>query len=208
MRRLVRVLAVATVLTPLMSHALAGLRGGSLASGPTAPLVPSYGRPRAECRLEWEVVFPLVESPFVRCVDGDPTCDADRTRDGTCIFRVAPCFGVPAPRAPRCRPGRTSIFALRVRTARVHGPLERANAEAILANVVALGGRRTRRGGAVRFRPALAPGVCAALTEIKVPAGPPPHGGLPTFLRGAVKGKGGADKDKLGLFCLPIPNAE
>src|SRR5690348_12952085 len=117
MCRLARALAVVTVLM---------LDGASWASGPIAPLVPSYGRPRAECRLQWEVVSPLVESPFVRCVDGDPTCDADRTRDGTCIFRVAPCFGVPAPRAPRCRPGPTSTFALRVRTARVQGPLERA----------------------------------------------------------------------------------
>jgi hypothetical protein len=116
MCRLARALAVATVLTPLMSHTLAALHGGSLASGPVASLVPSYGPPRAECYLQWEVVFPLVETPFVRCVDGDPTCDADRTRDGTCIFRVAPCFGVSAPRAPRCRPGPTSTFALLVFT--------------------------------------------------------------------------------------------
>jgi len=208
MCRLARVLAVATVLTPVIAHTLAALHGGSFASEPIAPVFPGLGRPRTECRLEWEVVSAFVEGPFVRCVDGDPTCDADGTRDGTCIFRVAPCFGVPSPRARGCNPGPTSSFALRVLTARVQGPLERANAEAMLANIVALGGRRTRRGGAVRFGPALAPGVCAALTEIKVPAGPPPHGGRPTFLRGAVKSARGADHDKLGLFCLPIPNAQ
>src|SRR5262245_359312 len=65
------------------------------------PLVPGGGKLATDCRAEWQVVN-ATNTPFVdkkgfvnrdqTCVDGDPACDADRTADGTCTFRVGVCL--------------------------------------------------------------------------------------------------------------------
>jgi hypothetical protein len=184
------------------------LHPGVLSGGPVAPLVLGLGRPRAECRLQWEVISPASLQvrkrgvwPFLSCRDGDPTCDGDRSADGTCVFRVAPCFGIDPPRAGRCKRASTTAFALRVQTRRKEGAAEKTNAQALLANVAALRGL-TVTGRAVRFRRPLPPGLCAAFADVRVPAGmsdlPPPM-----LLHGFVKTLRGADRDTVGLSCLP-----
>ncbi|HYR95975.1 MAG TPA: hypothetical protein VEM57_04525, partial [Candidatus Binatus sp.] len=188
------------------------LHPGALAGGPVAPLVLGLGKRRAECRLQWEVISPGSLRPephggpslwlFVSCRDGDPTCDADRTADGTCVFRVAPCFGIDAARAPRCKRASSTAFAVRARTRRTEGALERANARALLASVAALRGSKVSGGRVVRFLPPLPPGLCAGLTDLSVPVGtsnlPPPM-----VFRGKVNTLRGSDQDELGLSCLP-----
>ena len=184
---------------------LAVLHPGVLSGGPVVPLILGFGSRRAECRLQWEVISPGSLQPFgpsirpfARCTDGDPTCDADRTADGTCVFRVAPCFGVDAPQAPRCKRSSTTGFRLQVRTRRTQGAVEKANAQALLLHVAALRGRLVSGGRAVKFIPPMAPGLCAALTEVKVPVG-----ARQMLFRASVKTLRGADRDKLGLTCLP-----
>jgi hypothetical protein len=198
--------ATATGVSELSTFAV--LHPGVLSGGPVAPLVLGLGRRRTECRLQWEIISPASLQlrkrgvwPFLACRDGDPTCDGDRAADGTCVFRVAPCFGIDPPQAGRCQRASTTAFALRVRTHRKEGALEKATAQALLANVAAIRGLAVT-GRAVRFRRPLPPGLCAPLTDVRVPAGtsdlPPPM-----FLHGLVKTLRGSDQDTVGLSCLP-----
>ena len=182
------------------------LHPGVLDGGRVAPLVLGPGRPRVECRLAWEVIDPrglrpeAGIKPFVACADGDPTCDGDRTADGTCTFRVAPCFGVTSPRCSG-KAGRTTAFAVRARFAGANGAREKANTQALVASAVALGGKAAGGRGPVRFKPPLAGGVCAPFAEIKVPV----DRSRMELLRAATAGARAADRDKLGLQCLPAP---
>lgn len=179
---------------------LAVFHPGVLGGQPIVPLVAGPGRRRTECRLQWEVVNPR-NTPFEvggrlnveqSCRDGDPTCDADRTADGTCVFRVALCFNHAAS-ALRCRGRKTSAFVLTTPSARSADPFDQANAQALIEGLETLGGRPVGRRGAVRFRPRLTSPVCTPLTEFRAPAG------AERPLRGAVS----RDRDRLLLRCLP-----
>src|SRR5262249_12903121 len=64
-----------------------------------------------DCRAEWELVnpnnFPFRDrhgrvNGLQNCRDGDPSCDADRTADGTCTFRLGICFNYPDSFLPLC----------------------------------------------------------------------------------------------------------
>jgi hypothetical protein len=186
---------------------LAVLHSGLFDGGAVAPLVLGRGRRRGECRLEWEVIDPgsvvapgRSRRPTLTCTDGDPTCDADRTADGTCTFRVAPCFGIDTPRAPRCKRTSTTEFRLRVRTRGREGAAEQATTQAVLASVSALRGFPVRRGRLVRFTKPMPPGLCAALTPVRVPAGTSGEV-APMRLEGAVRTLRGSDRDQVGLTC-------
>jgi cysteine-rich repeat protein len=64
-----------------------------------------------DCIAEWAVINPF-NTPFLdvddlpsskqRCVDGDPSCDADGTFDDRCTFRVALCLQNVDPFLPDC----------------------------------------------------------------------------------------------------------
>src|SRR5439155_986590 len=66
---------------------------------------------------------------------------------------------------------------------------------------LALGGKAAGGRGPVRFKPPLAGGVCAPFAEIKVPV----DRSRMELLRAATAGARAADRDKLGLQCLPAP---
>lgn len=42
---------------------------------------------------ELDGTLPAVNSKFIRCTDGDPTCDRDGRCNGSCLFRARLCTG-------------------------------------------------------------------------------------------------------------------
>lgn len=103
-------------------------------------LVPGGGRRRNDCAAEWAAINPTDDLRLgrdglpgpQRCVDGDPTCDAGGTVDGTCRFRVALCFGVVDPRLPECVPAPLlRRITLQKPRATAGNAVEAANATAI-----------------------------------------------------------------------------
>jgi len=168
--------------------------------GPVVPMVPG-GRSRGtDCGSEWEVVNPT-NTPFLRggfvsgtqtCHDGDPTCDADRTADGSCHFRVAVCLNQMDPALPTCTPGATSL----VHTRPKRDPLVLANYDALLTALVALGGTRTGHNlNDVTFDPALAGSQCTDFTTLTVTAGTKQR-----FHLRSTKASG-TDVDRVLLIC-------
>jgi len=65
------------------------------------------GMHNAACLVEWRVAGHTGLSHLVhlQCRDGDPSCDADGTVDGTCTFDAALCLNVPDRGLPGCVPG-------------------------------------------------------------------------------------------------------
>ena len=168
--------------------------------GPVVPMVPG-GRSRGtDCGSEWEVVNPT-NTPFMRggfvsrtqtCHDGDPTCDADRTADGACHFRVAVCLNQMDPALPTCTPGATSL----VHTRPKRDPLVLANYDALLTALVALGGTRTGHNlNDVTFDPALAGSQCTEFTTLTVTKGTKQR-----FHLRSTKASG-TDVDRVLLIC-------
>ena len=46
---------------------------------------------------EFRGTLAVRQEKYVNCVDGDPTCDLDRTCNGSCEFRARVCTGQPNP---------------------------------------------------------------------------------------------------------------
>ena len=86
------------------------------------PLVPGGGKVATDCRAEWQVAN-ATNTPFLdkhgfpnriqACTDGDPTCDADRTADGTCTFRVSVCLDQTDPNLLVCTSSGTTGYQVR-----------------------------------------------------------------------------------------------
>jgi hypothetical protein len=179
------------------------LHENALAGGPVVPLVAGGGSRMTDCRAEFEVVDPT-NSPFQdrrgrlsrtqHCTDGDATCDADRAANGTCVFQVAICFNQTDPNLPRCN-GSGTTTSYEVRGARK--PAEVAAADAVVAELVALGGTAGSHD-LVTFSPPLATAACTSFAQIAVPAG------QTVRLRGRAEGGSGrADNDLVKLTCAP-----
>ncbi len=170
-----------------------------IAGGPVVPTIPGGGSARSDCGAEWEVANPT-NTPFTRhglvnrdqtCADGDPNCDADRTADGTCGFRVAVCLNQSDPNLPACTPGTTTL--VHVYTKRTTVP----NDDALLTALEALGGTRTGHGlNDVTFSPPLAGNGCTPFTVLTVP-----KGSRQTLRLRATAGSGATDLDRLRLIC-------
>ena len=104
--------ATATGLTSFST--LAVVHPDTLTGGFQLPRVPGGGTRATDCRGEFQVANPT-NTPFLdgkgfpnriqACTDGDPACDADRTADGTCTFRVSICFDQTDANLPDCTAG-------------------------------------------------------------------------------------------------------
>ncbi|HJQ85043.1 MAG TPA: hypothetical protein VKA21_13250 [Candidatus Binatia bacterium] len=175
-----------------------------IAGGPVVPRVPGGGSRRSDCNAEWQVVNPT-NTPFLRhdrinnnqtCTDGDPNCDADRTVDGTCTFRVSICLNQTDPALASCTPaGATAL--VHVYPSRRAGVL--ALNDALLQALVDLGGTLTGHGLTdVAFDPALAGSVCTDFALLPVAVGERPR-----LRYRATAASGTADPDKLRLLCSP-----
>jgi hypothetical protein len=78
--------------------------------------------------------------PVLRCSDGDPSCDLDGSRDGTCTFGVALCFGNSDPRYPHCAPHAVeSVEVVWPSAARKRATVDRNNARSLEATLAGAG---------------------------------------------------------------------
>ena len=141
--------------------------------------------------------------PILRCADGDPACDLDGARDGTCTFGVSMCFANSDPRLPRCTPERVrSVEVLQPRADRGKSLMDLANAAALETAASALG-LEVRRSGHI-----IAPSItlvgndlCTPLVELRSPA---PSGQKPVrrgYVLRAQGINGRVDKDSFVTLC-------
>ena len=114
-----------------------------------AVLLPGVTLPTAGCLAEWKLAISnpavnpntLLPSSTQTCIDGDPRCDADRTRDGVCSFSTAMCLRVPDTRLPGCTPD--PIAYVNIKQPQPPGgtnPLDQHNAQQLADGLKALGG--------------------------------------------------------------------
>ena len=176
-----------------------------------AALVEGGGAARTDCLAEWLVVNPT-NTPFrdkrgrvngvQSCHDGDPSCDGDGAVDGGCTFRVGICVNEHDPALPACAAGAVGSYALGSLTPLAKSALRRANAQALLDALVAMGGTQGGvRHNVVTFSPAIAGTACTPLAALRVPT----RGTAPgkAIIAGRAQTTGGTrDGDRLTLRCL------
>jgi hypothetical protein len=97
----------------MRSSLLAALSVLSLVAHPAAGQVAGGGSKSSDCLAEFNapVNVPAKKPKNVRCVDNDPTCDADPT-SGVCQFQVEVCVNVSDPALPQCGPDRIDRFSV------------------------------------------------------------------------------------------------
>jgi cysteine-rich repeat protein len=110
--------------------------------------IPGVLRASAGCLLEWDVKLanPDIERngfPNARqdCVDGDPLCDADLTKDGNCEVEVRGCLRVVDPRIESCTAEPiTEVKIITPKPGAGADPFNLQNAVALRDALLALGG--------------------------------------------------------------------
>jgi hypothetical protein len=179
------------------------------------PLVAGGEAANTDCQLELHVVNPTNEpfydsrgrvNPTQTCVDGDASCDADGSADGTCRFSIRSCFGCTDPLLPTCEPLTNTEYGVFTPSPTSRSPVDVQNAEALLASVTALqsGTRTGRRDNVIRFDEPLGLGLCTESASFAVPV----EGSRPgrSILRSRAIHGGNPyrwDADYLRLICLP-----
>src|SRR5262249_40487532 len=101
----------ASVLAALLA---ASTSWGACAGG--ACSVPGAGPLTTDCITEIDGVTlndPPTKPRNVKCVDGDPTCDADAVPNGECPFDLTVCLNNPAPRFPACTPSDVASYVVK-----------------------------------------------------------------------------------------------
>jgi hypothetical protein len=80
-------------------------------AAPTAAQVAGGGPKDSDCLTEFVAAAnkPAKHPKKIRCVDGDPSCDADPT-PGVCQFPVDVCFNVSDPDLPACAPREIEFY--------------------------------------------------------------------------------------------------
>jgi hypothetical protein len=185
----------------------------ALGAGYVPPKVPGGGSPSTDCVAEVGVMNPA-NTPFLDnrglvnknqvCTDGDLACDADRTADGACTFRVAICFNQADASLPACTPSDVAEYQLKAPKPVSNDPEIAANGQALAAALVAIG---ATQGGVKQNEFAFAPLVtatCTELTEQVVTLKPSGKG------RRVIRGRsetstGTVDRDAVKLRCQAVP---
>jgi hypothetical protein len=75
--------------------------------------IPGGGSQATDCFAEFDGIVPNMpptRPTYLRCTDGDPTCDADGVVDGVCTNMVSICFNNFDGRFPGCQPRRAHTF--------------------------------------------------------------------------------------------------
>jgi hypothetical protein len=185
----------------------------ALAGGYTPPAVPGGGAQTTDCVSEVPIMNPT-NSPFVDnrglvnrnqvCTDGNPDCDADRTADGVCTFRVAICFNQTDASLPSCTPTDVAQYKLNAPKPTSNDPEQAANGQALAAALVAIGGvQGGTKQNEFAFTPFATP-TCTALVEQTVTV--KPSGVGRRVIRGRTETSGGTvDRDTVKLRCLAAP---
>jgi hypothetical protein len=183
----------------------------ALAGGFHVPLVPGGGPTTTDCRAEWQVPNPN-NIPFLDkkgfpnrkqiCKDGDPACDADRTADGVCTFRVGVCLDQTDAALPSCTASGSTGYLVKKPIPAAKDPTDVANSQALLDALEALGGTAGgKKNNDVLFTAPLSGPTCTEFAEIKVPLKNGKDG--KKTLTGCAELDKCADKDALKLRCTP-----
>jgi hypothetical protein len=171
------------------------------------------GSKRTDCLMEFATGGPLEFNKrgnkikgLLRCADGDPACDLDRTRDGQCTFGVALCFANADPRYTGCEPSPVrSLEVLKPNPARSLSVSGRANAQRLESTLAAVGLEIRRRGRVVASEQTPMGGnQCTSRIKLMVPAGHALGKGTPfkqKYLVQAQATNNKRDKDKFTLIC-------
>ncbi len=145
-------------------------------------LLPGVSLNTAGCLAEWKLaiedfaVNPTTQLPSntQTCVDGDPRCDTDLTRDGVCTFGAQICIRVPDDRIPNCQPG--PLAFLNIKQPQLPGgpnPLDQHNAQVFADALKALGGEVRSGSRVLQSGPPLTgTNVCTATMPFKVAHAP------------------------------------
>lgn len=75
--------------------------------------IPGGGSQVTDCFVEFDGIVPNTPASrptYLRCADGDPTCDRDGVVDGVCTMMVTICFNNYDGRFPGCQPRRAHTF--------------------------------------------------------------------------------------------------
>ncbi len=187
-----------------------------VSEGYIPPLVPGGPGAISDCRAEFKIANPT-NVPFrdnvgrvhgvQNCRDGDVTCDADRTINGTCTFRVGVCFNHLDPLLPNCTVGVDGITLYQLTKPKplARDPVQAGNAQRLRDAMVALGGSVSGiKENLVIFGPPLLQRVCTELVPVNVRHKPTNFGsltvrGMSRFVSNALDVGG----DKLRLRCYP-----
>jgi hypothetical protein len=183
----------------------------ALAAGFRPELIPGGGSVATDCRAEWEVLdttnVPFLDrkgrpSRLQVCRDGDPACDADRTADGTCTFKVAVCLDQTDPGLPTCSASGSTGYIVMKPTPVSADATDAANGQTLVNALAALGGTATGpKANDVRFTVPLSGPTCTALVSLDVPL---KRGAKVTkTLKGCAELGKCEDRDNLRLRCLP-----
>ncbi len=172
--------------------------------------LPGGGAKTTDCLLELNPAGPTTPNRtrtavlgVLRCTDGDPTCDLDRTADGQCTFGVALCLANPDPRLPKCRPAAVHSFEVMAPNPdRARSTIDRTNALALEQGVGTLGLEIRRRGRVLSGGASSPIDRCSSLVRLTTPA-PATPGGKPVrrklVLRATADKR--VDTDRVTLEC-------
>jgi len=97
-----------------MTRALVGAVLALVATAAHA-LTPGGGSSRTDCLVEFGATaanYPLTRPRQIRCVDNDPSCDADSTI-GRCGVPLSACLNVTDPNLPDCAPASLDLFTIK-----------------------------------------------------------------------------------------------
>jgi len=168
------------------------------------------GAKTSDCLVELNPTAPAIPNPkrtgvlgVLRCTDGDPSCDLDRTADGTCTFGVAVCLGNRDPRLAKCQPtGMQSFEVMAPNPDRARSAMDRDNSLALEQGLASMG-VEIRRRGHVQSAGTASDGGCSPLVRLMAPA-PATAGGKAvrrTFLLRGVASDRRVDTDRITLEC-------
>jgi hypothetical protein len=165
------------------------------------------GSKRTDCFVEYRGTGPAIRrggrvKPVLQCSDGDPGCDVDGVRNGTCTFGIAMCFGNADPRLERCSP--EHVIAAEVLYPSATRSAADAGNAARLEEAFATLGLEVRRRGRIVAGQVTPVGAnrCSAPVALELPA--PSDGDGATRRRFLVRAEtvnGRRDTDRFDLVC-------
>lgn len=176
-------------------------------------LLPGLPLPNAGCQAEWKLAFAnAVTNPNTglpsttqTCTDGDPGCDTDLTKNGTCTFGTQICLRVPDTRLPGCTPADLSFVNIRQPQLPGGGnPNDQHNAQQLANGLIGLGGT-VRAGNDVLASgpPISGTNVCTDTITFKV-AHPPAGIGKRAFnISSEAVGGLTMNSNLVRLWCAP-----